>query len=362
MPEISKKVSKIAIISGQNMEISGNFRKNRPRKFPEISRNFRKFPETKSNFPALAVAELQRFMDLNKVDVALLQETHLSDDDSLKLPGYEVRKKARKIGRDGEERAAAGKTGGVAIAIREGIDFQINEDQILAPNDRTTEAISATIYTGQSSTRLVNLYVPPIRTSTLDQRSQNFDPQHLPAGRRVIVAGDINGHSPAWEAGATTDSIGELVEDWIVGSDFSVLNDGSPTRRDFRTGGLTSPDVSLCSSALNRKITWKVADTLGSDHLPILMVIPTQRWNEIGAKRSKRLIYKKANWHMFRRGVVERSEEVDWDSLSVNQAQKEFCLAVIGEAYKSIPRGSRPGAKIWWDEELDPLFDERKEA
>ena len=133
-----------------------------------------------------------------------------------------------------------------------------------------------------------------------------------------------------------------------------------PQSPDFRTGSLTAPDATFCHSSLNAQIKWKIGETMGSDHLPILVTIPTQRWNE--TKRSKRFIYKKADWAKFRDEVLKQVEEVDWTVLKVNDAQKAFCLCLLAAAHKAIPRGSRPNAKIWWDDELDEMKTARKEA
>jgi ribonuclease HI len=304
-------------------------------------------------------AELVKFLADNAIDVALVQETNLGADAKFDIPGYEIRRRERVVGRT----AGANTTrGGVMTLIREGLDFIVNDDPILAPADNTTEVLSVTIITGESSTRLINIYVPPIRGGEADQRTQNFDPEFLPRGRRVIVAGDINGHSPAWDEGAPTDKIGEKVEDWLVSANFAVLNDGNPTRTNPATGKGSAPDVTLCHNSIRGSIKWSIGQDCGSDHLPIVFNVPTQRWNETKRGRGKRWIFKKAKWDVFREEIEKRLPDHRWENMRVNTAQKTLCSIMLAAAHKAIPKGCRPGAKVWWNDEAEKVVEARKES
>jgi ribonuclease HI len=156
--------------------------------------------------------------------------------------------------------------------------------------------------------------------------------------------------------------VGELIEDWIVSAGFSVLNNGGNTRVNPATGNGSAPDITMCHSAINPRIEWRLGGDLGSDHLPILICVPLQRWNETVPRRGKRWIFKKADWQRFRQEVTRglENDEINFDD--VNEAQKQFSAVILSAAYKCIPKGSRPNAKSWWDDEVGQAVKERQLA
>ena len=71
------------------------------------------------------------------------------------------------------------------------------------------------------------------------------------------------------------------------------MNDGSPTRINRGTGGLSSPDITLCHPDLIPKIDWACDSYMGSDHIAIIISVnayvkvssaPTarKRWRRTG--------------------------------------------------------------------------------
>ena len=71
------------------------------------------------------------------------------------------------------------------------------------------------------------------------------------------------------------------------------------TRHNPSTGGRSSPDITLATSDLASRLTWTVAESIGSDHLPIhisleVAVPPLRR-----GKGS--FNFKKADWEGFRK-------------------------------------------------------------
>ena len=61
----------------------------------------------------------------------------------------------------------------------------------------------------------------------------------------------------------------------MLDNNLTCINDGSPTRINRGTEGLSVPDVTCVTDELNTKIKWSVIEetTMGSDHSPIIMEI-----------------------------------------------------------------------------------------
>ena len=62
---------------------------------------------------------------------------------------------------------------------------------------------------------------------------------------------------------------------WITSSGLEILNDpASPTLLHHSTGSRSSPDILLASASLAPHCEWRTLHGLGSDHLPIEIVLP----------------------------------------------------------------------------------------
>ena len=63
---------------------------------------------------------------------------------------------------------------------------------------------------------------------------------------------------------------------WITSSGLEILNDpASPTLLHHSTGSRSSPDISLAPASLAPHYEWCTLPGLGSDHLPIEIVLPS---------------------------------------------------------------------------------------
>jgi len=96
-------------------------------------------------------------------------------------------------------------------------------------------------------------------------------------GHQLLITGDINAHSEAWQSGKN-DSRGEDIVRFLGSTDLYVLNRGHmPTFEVMRSGQrITSRiDVSFCNSQLlDKVVSWRVInDPVDSDHHPIITTI-----------------------------------------------------------------------------------------
>ena len=68
------------------------------------------------------------------------------------------------------------------------------------------------------------------------------------------------------------DNKGKIIEDLILQSSLSVLNDGSSTYLHPGTDSTSAIDVSICQPSLYMDLNWIVHEDLcGSDHFPLLI-------------------------------------------------------------------------------------------
>ncbi len=63
------------------------------------------------------------------------------------------------------------------------------------------------------------------------------------------VCYNLKAHSPLWDEHQPADQRGELVEDWLLSQNASILNDGTATCVNRGTGGLSTPDITAVSNA-----------------------------------------------------------------------------------------------------------------
>lgn len=85
-----------------------------------------------------------------------------------------------------------------------------------------------------------------------------------------MILGDLNADTNTWDQWQPEDKLGESIEDWMMEHDFGTANDGSATRVNAGTGGLSVPDITMIHNSKLGNLDWQVLESLGSDHLPML--------------------------------------------------------------------------------------------
>ena len=226
------------------------------------------------------------------------------------------------------------------IIVKEQIPYKTEAANFTAPNDSTTETLSISIpMQGNRQIQLTNVYVPPIRRTPTETRTQNFNPDFLPHTMNAIVLGDFNAHAALWDDHIEEDEIGAKVTDWLADENMICLNDGSGTRTDWRTGAQSSPDLSIAHSSLASSLNWAVRNDLASDHLPIIIDLeaapatlesppPLRRWN-----------LRKADWTAFEEKVETMAKEaLETAGLSTRMENEIFTTIVIKAAALTIPK------------------------
>ena len=141
--------------------------------------------------------ELVKFLVEQRVDIACIQESRLKDVTVFNIPGYTAIRKERGVSRRGDQTNVVG--GGVLTLVKNDIAFTERPSPTVS-QDQTTEWLWIAVHLSKTQKlELHNIYVPPIRTSTADQRIQCFDLTNLTLTPDTILLGDINCHHPLWD-------------------------------------------------------------------------------------------------------------------------------------------------------------------
>ena len=237
---------------------------------------------------SIKMTELPDRLNKEDIDICLIQESMLKPGTKTpRVQHYATLRADRTVIRGG----------GLIVFIRDSIQF---EDQGANKKDGT-EVYSFRVKLGKNKwIQISNVYCPPSNTIGHDcEVKLHLD--LIPTGSQTIVMGDFNAHSHAWDFAQPEDARGEQLEQWLIESDLSVMNDGTSTRLNKGTGGMSAPDVSMCGKSLTGKFEWKVSEAIGSsDHLPIV----TTLWENIGHRP---VLGTRTRW---------RSNQVDWKKFS----------------------------------------------
>jgi len=87
----------------------------------------------------------------------------------------------------------------------------------------------------------------------------------------VLLLGDFNAHIQQWGSNKRS-SRGKMVEDFLLKSNLSLLNSGSPTYLHPATASLSVIDLSITHPALYLDFSWQTdSDLHSSDHYPIVI-------------------------------------------------------------------------------------------
>lgn len=227
--------------------------------------------------------EIAYFMATNHIDVALINETHLTNNLKFKIPGYKIYRRDRPI--------AAGKiaAGGVAVAILQ----SIRHSEFPLPSFDAIEAVAVELTIGGKKTVLAALYsVPPSKIENSDlNKLVNIAP-------RFIAAGDLNSKHTHWNS-RYCNRTGRLLLDHSSNKPYIICAPYQPTYYPYDIRN--NPDVLDIAIIKNfsNNFELKVHDVMDSDHLPVTLELKT---DVEPAEPRVTNDYRKADW----RGLVNQ--------------------------------------------------------
>ncbi|KAI4829269.1 hypothetical protein KUCAC02_023323 [Chaenocephalus aceratus] len=261
------------------------------------------------NVEGLTTAKLEVLRHLansNGAAVLLLQETHCTSDNILKIPGFHL------------AGSIYSKQHGVATFVRTEISWSASSQ---SPPGSNIEWLVTKI----QETSVVNVYKPP--PSELSTTS--LPPITAPA----IYAGDFNCQHTDWGYNYTTPN-GVALSEWASNTDALLLYDPKEPPTFFSARWNTSTNLDLAFAICHRPDTGT----------------PVKRWN-----------FRKANWESYAEETERRSAGLP-DPADLDAAYAAYCQVLLGAAKKSIPRGYNRNYIPDWDEECSHFLCDHQRA
>lgn len=292
---------------------------------------------------------LTQFLSDNNIHVALISETWFKPNQKVNFPGYNLVRKDRADGK-----------AGTAVLIKKQISFK----EILFNNTFNDEILVCGITTVIDSTphTLVSLYRPPNVNTNVNDWNNIFSQCSNP----LLIGGDFNAHNTLWGS-FKNDSVGQQILNSIDTIDLIILNSGGKTRLTAPGVNKSVVDITMASPNLAGRASWNVcADTLGSDHFPILInltanlsfnniIYPKSKWNT-----------DKANWTLYE-DILQTEFQNPPLGIPPSEKYKFFIENINIAADRAIPvfkplKIKKRPPPPWWDEECDRVLKQRKEA
>lgn len=201
---------------------------------------------------------LRHLLAEQKIDVALISETHLKAGDRLKTPGYHAYRK--------EETSPLGNAyRGLAILVRRGL---VHQPLPLLTTLRSSYALGVEICVNGHPTRVFAFYKPPSSRLAVADVHELLD-SPLP----TIVAGDFNCKHTAWNSSKICLDGRRLFED-AEAQGYEVLGPEVPTH--YPHNAAHAPDV-IDLMVVRGLTTWPAHDVLDhhllSDHQPVMATL-----------------------------------------------------------------------------------------
>lgn len=186
----------------------------------------------------------------------------------------------------------------------------------------------------------------------------------------TIICGDLNGKSPTWSSPHSptpSNPEGERIEQALLRSTFTCLNDGSSTWNSQDLSVCSTLDLTFVSPTLATHCIWYVFDfNYGSDHFPIVIPFSLNISKKIGCR--PHISMGKINWKLFKNNLELYLD--DTTPINTNQALQRY-KTLTDNIYLAL---SEAGAKIkntktkvykrrpqisWWDDICNDTLKEK---
>ena len=168
------------------------------------------------------------------------------------------------------------KAGGLIILIRtcdytkQWLNFEVLNDIDPPIEDLVTETLQVDIKWGKSNLTITNIYIPPIRDTIEENRTQDFEAYNIlgtcvltKPDHNQLICGDFNSHHSSWDIQCEEDNLGNNIIDWCNDNNINTANDPNiyTYKHSIKNNNLgeilehkySSPDVTLYSNNINYK-------------------------------------------------------------------------------------------------------------
>lgn len=198
--------------------------------------------------------EVIDFLAMHKVNILLVQETHLQPHHKMKLPGMRCFRSDRGDG-----------YGGTAIFV----DNSIPHHQLDIPPTQHLEATGIHIKTDRGPLNVYSVYIPP-RRQILERELDHLFSATTP----TIAAGDYNAKHTSWNSSCTT-LRGSRLYNYAASRALLVQSPNSPTIHYDERWPPDWLDIAIIKN-LRPHIRLHTVPSLSSDHYPIIMSFPSR--------------------------------------------------------------------------------------
>ncbi|GFY11169.1 probable RNA-directed DNA polymerase from transposon BS [Trichonephila clavipes] len=198
------------------------------------------------------------------VKVIAVQETKLKESTSLKVKGFNIFRVDRK--------SKSG--GGLAFFVRD-----INYPRIEYPtywSDLDFQGIR--LQWRGKPLDIINVYHPP-NHKPLPTALSNL------LNKNSIIVGDLNAKHPSWGC-SCSNARGEELLQLLDDTESMILNDGTHTFTSYSYNTSAALDIAITSSELFPQCSWRVLDTIGRDHFPVLICFKRRQKGLLTARTS----------------------------------------------------------------------------
>ena len=297
------------------------------------------------------VDEIRLLLHEQRIDVACICETRIKDSSLWmhKFKGYTTHNFARP-NREG---------GGTCIILRE--KYGISQTDTMYTD--SLEYIQMEITINKSfGLFITSLYARDGSkkiTDTLDK---------IPEKNHSLITGDFNAKHTLWGSTKISPS-GNALLDWVNDRNLIILNKKEHTFQSHSTGLTDAIDITISSSDLADKVAeWKVlADSLGSDHFPIVTTFETPgaknssvyapRWN---IRKADRLLFKSLSDAT----VVQAWPDMNDPDKNLEDKVGIVTSCITQAAEKSYPL-SKNGKRLptpWWSKDIEAARTAKRKA
>ncbi|GFT90069.1 RNA-directed DNA polymerase from mobile element jockey [Trichonephila clavipes] len=178
--------------------------------------------------------------------------------------------------------------------------------------------------------------------------------------KNSVIVGDLNAKHPSWGC-SCSNARGEELLQLLDDTESMILNDGTHTFISYSYNTSAALDIVITSSELFPQCSWRLLDTIGSDHFPVLICF--KRRQKVQIKQNNFWNLKKANWGSYMDSVDQNLTSTPF-TIDLEENWTNFKNIILDNAKLYIPRGNVKGYIPLFTHNassLKPLLDRRKQ-
>lgn len=267
-----------------------------------------------------SIAQLDNFLNINKIDIVMLNETFLKPHHKFQLGNYKVHR---------QDRSTHG--GGVLIAVRKGIKHKLISSQTA----KIIEYISISVNINGRDIILSSAYNPHFTN-----HFENDLKLITSIGPDFFIFGDFNAHHTFWNC-SSRNSAGNILFKHCLNSNYHIHHPSSHTRFSQNLLAVQPSTVDLLLSNISIPISSLEThpDVLNSDHVPVTCFV----YGDVVFKPHSVPLYNLTNWNSIRDWVVDQIESLNRRISVISIETIEYCvdtvISTIQQAFYKVPRG-----------------------